>query len=77
MPALVVDGNRARRRLAQPLQSLCLHDPVFHDHFPYLPFPDHWPLYTPKDKWPTGSRLYAAIMEIDFWAVDAVPARML
>jgi putative flavoprotein involved in K+ transport len=50
VPALVIDalekpgdGWRAR------YDSLYLHDPVFLDHFPYLPFPDHWPLYTSKD----------------------------
>ena len=31
-------GARATRRCY-------LHDPIFLDHFPYLPFPDHWPLY--------------------------------
>src|SRR5690606_40096810 len=51
VPALVIDalekpgdGWRAR------YHSLYLHDPVFLDHFPYLPFPDYWPLYTSKAK---------------------------
>ena len=35
---------------ASRYKSLCLHDPVWYDHLPYLPFPDHWPIYTPKDK---------------------------
>ncbi len=54
------DGWRARYK------SLYLHDPVFLDHFPYLPFPDHWPLYTSKDKIAEWLEIYARAMEIDF-----------
>src|SRR3954469_17964934 len=68
VPALVIDalekpgdGWRAR------YDSLYLHDPVFLDHFPYLPFPDHWPLYTSKDKIADWLELYSRVMEIDFW----------
>jgi putative flavoprotein involved in K+ transport len=68
VPALVIDalakpgdGWRAR------YDSLYLHDPVFLDHFPYLPFPDHWPLYTSKDKIADWLEIYAKAMEIDFW----------
>jgi putative flavoprotein involved in K+ transport len=68
VPTLVIDalekpgdGWRARYR------SLYLHDPVFLDHFPYLPFPDHWPLYTSKDKIADWLEVYAKVMEIDFW----------
>lgn len=55
------DGWRSR------YHSLYLHDPVFLDHFPYLPFPDHWPLYTHKDKIADWIEAYAKAMEIDFW----------
>jgi putative flavoprotein involved in K+ transport len=68
VPTLVIDalekpgdGWRARYR------SLYLHDPVFLDHFPYLPFPDHWPLYTSKDKIAEWLEIYARAMEVDFW----------
>jgi putative flavoprotein involved in K+ transport len=68
VPALVIDalekpGDGWRRRY----DSLYLHDPVFLDHFPYLPFPDHWPLYTSKDKIAEWLEIYAKAMEIDFW----------
>ena len=51
VPTLIVDalprpGDAWRKRY----KSLCLHDPVWYDHLPYLPFPDHWPVFTPKDK---------------------------
>ncbi len=68
VPALVIDalekpGDCWRVRY----KSLYLHDPVFLDHFPYLPFPDHWPLYTSKDKIGDWLEIYARAMETDFW----------
>jgi putative flavoprotein involved in K+ transport len=68
VPTLVVDaldkpGDCWRVRYP----SLYLHDPIFLDHFPYLPFPDHWPLYTHKDKMADWLEVYARAMEIDFW----------
>ena len=68
VPALVVDkhprpGDAWRRRY----RSLCLHDPVWYDHMPYLPFPDHWPVFTPKDKMGDWLEAYATIMELDLW----------
>jgi putative flavoprotein involved in K+ transport len=68
VPTLIVDalrrpGDGWRRRY----RSLCLHDPVWYDHMPYLPFPDHWPIYTPKDKMGDWLEAYASIMELDIW----------
>ncbi len=48
-------------------KSLYLHDPIWLDHFPYLPFPDHWPLYTSKDKMGDWLEIYAKAMELDVW----------
>jgi putative flavoprotein involved in K+ transport len=69
VPALVVDaharpGDAWRKRY----KSLCLHDPVWYDHLPYLPFPDHWPVYTPKDKMGDWLESYVKIMELDYWS---------
>ena len=68
VPALVIDalekpGDAWRRRY----KSLYLHDPVWIDHLPYLPFPDHWPVYTAKDKMGDWLESYARVMELDFW----------
>ena len=68
VPALIVDrhprpGDNWRRRY----KSLCLHDPVWYDHMPYLPFPDHWPVFTPKDKLGDWLEMYARVMELDCW----------
>lgn len=69
VPALIVDaherpGDAWRKRY----KSLCLHDPVWYDHLPYLPFPDHWPIYTPKDKMGDWLESYVKIMELDYWS---------
>lgn len=68
VPALVIDaqarsGDNWRRRY----RSLCLHDPVWYDHMPYLPFPAHWPVFTPKDKLGDWLEMYARVMELDVW----------
>lgn len=68
VPTLVIDmherpGDAWRKRYP----SLYLHDPIWLDHFPYLPFPDHWPLYTHKDKMGDWLEIYAKAMEILFW----------
>ncbi len=68
VPALVIDryprpGDQWRSRY----HSLCLHDPVWYDHMPYLPFPDHWPVFTPKDKMGAWLEHYVDIMELDYW----------
>ena len=69
VPALVVDrlerpGDAWRRRY----KTLCLHDPVWYDHLPYLPFPDHWPVFTPKDKMGDWLEMYVKVMELAFWS---------
>jgi len=68
VPTLIVDklarpGDAWRRRY----HSLCLHDPVWYDHMPYLPFPDHWPVFTPKDKMGDWLEMYCRVMELNYW----------
>ena len=68
VPTIIADkhgrpGDQWRSRY----KSLCLHDPVWYDHMPYLPFPDHWPVYTPKDKLGDWLEMYAKVMEINVW----------
>ena len=47
--------------------SLVLHDPIWADHLPYLPFPESWPVHTPKDKLADWLELYAVAMDLNFW----------
>jgi putative flavoprotein involved in K+ transport len=49
-------------------KSLCLHDPVWYDHLPYLPFPDHWPVFAPKDKIGDWLEMYTKVMELNYWS---------
>jgi putative flavoprotein involved in K+ transport len=68
VPALVVDKHpRVGDAWRSRYKSLCLHDPVWYDHLPYLPFPDHWPVYTPKDKMGDWLEAYSSIMELNYW----------
>ena len=68
VPTIVIDKNQKpgdswRNRY----HSLCLHDTVWYDHMPYLPFPDHWPIFSPKDKIGDWLEMYTKIMEINYW----------
>lgn len=57
----VGDGWRKR------YHSLVLHDPVWADHLPYLPFPQSWPIYSAKDKIADWFEFYAQAMELNVW----------
>ena len=68
VPALVIDkharpGDQWRSRY----KSLCLHDPVWYDHLPYLKFPDNWPVFAPKDKIGDWLESYVKVMEVPYW----------
>jgi putative flavoprotein involved in K+ transport len=68
VPTLVIDRNaRAGDAWRQRYKSLCLHDAVWYDHMPYMPFPDHWPIYTPKDQIGDWLEMYTRIMELNYW----------
>ncbi|WP_067437485.1 flavin-containing monooxygenase [Nocardioides jensenii] len=69
VPALVIDkyerpGDQWRSRY----KSLCLHDPVWYDHLPYLKFPDNWPVFAPKDKVADWLESYTKVMEVPYWS---------
>ncbi len=68
VPALIVEQNdRAGDSWRNRYRSLVLHDPVWYDHMPYLPFPDSWPVFTPKDKMGDWLESYASIFELNIW----------
>ena len=69
VPAIVVDkherpGDQWRKRY----KSLCLHDPVWYDHLPYMPFPANWPVFAPKDKIGDWLEFYTRVMEVPYWS---------
>lgn len=51
-----------------------LHDPVYYDHMPYLPFPAHWPRFTPKDKLADWFEIYASALELNIWTSSTITA---
>ncbi|QTD55402.1 flavin-containing monooxygenase [Parasphingorhabdus cellanae] len=68
VPSLIVDRHdRAGDAWRTRYKSLTLHDPVWYDHMPYIPFPDSWPIYTPKDKLGDFLEAYAKIMDLNIW----------
>ncbi len=68
VPTLIVDKHeRPGDAWRQRYKSLCLHDPVWYDHMPYLPFPDDWPVFAPKDKLGDWLEMYAKVMELNCW----------
>ena len=73
VPTLIVEKNDApgdswRKRY----KSLCLHDPVWYDHLPYIKFPDNWPVFAPKDKIGDWLEMYTKVMELNYWTKSEV-----
>ncbi len=69
VPTIIVEKNKKpgdswRKRY----KSLCLHDPVWYDHMPYLAFPDDWPVFSPKDKIGDWLEMYTKVMELNYWS---------
>jgi putative flavoprotein involved in K+ transport len=68
VPTLIIEKNaRPGDSWRKRYKSLCLHDPVWYDHLPYLPFPDHWPVFAPKDKIGDWLEMYTKVMELNYW----------
>jgi len=68
VPTLIVEKNaRPGDSWRNRYKSLCLHDPVWYDHLPYLPFPDNWPVFSPKDKLGDWLEMYTRVMELNYW----------
>jgi putative flavoprotein involved in K+ transport len=77
VPTIVIEKNaRPGDSWRKRYKSLCLHDPVWYDHLPYLPFPDHWPVFSPKDKIGDWLEMYVKVMELNYWSsTEATSAR--
>lgn len=68
VPTIILEKNeRAGDSWRKRYKSLCLHDPVWYDHLPYLPFPEHWPVFAPKDKLGDWLESYTKVMELNYW----------
>jgi putative flavoprotein involved in K+ transport len=77
VPTIIVERNeRAGDSWRNRYKSLCLHDPVWYDHLPYMPFPDDWPVFAPKDKIGDWLEMYTKVMELNYWSkTEALSAR--
>lgn len=68
VPTVIVEKNaKAGDSWRNRYRSLVLHDPVWYDHLPYLPFPANWPVFTPKDKMGDWLEMYVKVMELTYW----------
>ena len=73
VPTIIADkhprpGDQWRKRY----KSLCLHDPVWYDHLPYIKFPENWPVFSPKDKIADWLEMYTRVMELNYWPSTTV-----
>ncbi|ORM02952.1 flavin-containing monooxygenase [Prescottella equi] len=65
---LLVDrADRVGDNWRSRYDSLVLHDAVWSNHLPLLPFPANWPVFTPKDKMGDWLEIYSRAMELDVW----------
>jgi putative flavoprotein involved in K+ transport len=68
VPTIIVEKNaRAGDSWRKRYKSLCLHDPVWYDHLPYIDFPKNWPVFAPKDKIGDWLEMYTKVMELNYW----------
>ncbi|PCH37057.1 FAD/NAD(P)-binding domain-containing protein [Wolfiporia cocos MD-104 SS10] len=68
VPTLVIEktariGDVWRHRY----KTLSLHDPVWYDQMPLMPFPAPWPKYAPATKLGDWFEAYAQTLEINVW----------
>ncbi|EJD04564.1 FAD/NAD-binding domain-containing protein [Fomitiporia mediterranea MF3/22] len=73
VPTLIVErqarvGDQWRGRY----EALCLHDPVWYDHMPYIPFPLSWPVWSPAPKLADWLEFYANSMELNVWTSSTI-----
>jgi hypothetical protein len=52
--------------------SLTLHNEVYVNPLPYMPFPPTWPVYIPKDMLANWFEAYVEAMELNFWTGTAL-----
>jgi putative flavoprotein involved in K+ transport len=69
VPTIIIERNeRPGDSWRKRYKSLCLHDPVWYDHLPYIDFPKNWPVFAPKDKIGDWLEMYTKVMELNYWS---------
>jgi Pyridine nucleotide-disulphide oxidoreductase len=73
--ALIVEANeRVGDNWRRRYHSLTLHNEVWTNSLPYMPFPDTWPVFVPKDKLAGWLEAYAEAMELNVWTSTRMTA---
>ena len=76
VPTIIVERNaRPGDSWRKRYKSLCLHDPVWYDHLPYIKFPENWPVFSPKDKIGDWLEMYTRVMELNYWSSTTAKTR--
>jgi len=70
---LIVDSHlRIGDNWRQRYHSLVLHNEVYVNHMPYLPFPATWPVYIPKDLLANWFEAYVEALELNYWTATTL-----
>ena len=78
VPTIIVERNeRPGDSWRKRYKSLCLHDPVWYDHLPYIKFPENWPVFSPKDKIGDWLEMYTRVMELNYWSSTTAKSAQL
>ncbi|GJE96848.1 NAD(P)/FAD-dependent oxidoreductase [Phanerochaete sordida] len=65
---LVVERNeRVGDNWRNRYDSLTLHDPIWTNHMPYLPFPPSWPVFSPARKIANWFESYVDALDLNVW----------
>lgn len=69
---LIEKNRRVGDNWRSRYHSLTLHNEVYVNHLPYLPFPPTWPVYIPKDMLAKWFEFYVEAMELNCWTDTAL-----
>ena len=64
---LIEKNRRVGDNWRNRYHSLTLHNEVYVNHLPYMPFPPTWPVYIPKDMLANWFEFYVEAMELNCW----------
>ncbi|CAG8980132.1 hypothetical protein HYALB_00011665 [Hymenoscyphus albidus] len=65
LSTVIIESNkRVGDNWRNRYHRLVLHDPLWYNHMPYLPFPENWPVFTPQNKLADWLELYVKAMEL-------------
>ena len=66
IPYIILEaGEKPGMAWRKRYPSLHLHDPVWYNHMPYLPFPETWPVFCPRDKIADWLEFYATALDLN------------